>query len=109
MIEPSAHLIRPYGRKRVILDGTSNMKFISNFKSFSPAWVPRLWVTNGCGNFKLLVRTLRTCAYQPCKNESLTLTADPYLTVKIGCNVGKILKFMGQITLFKGVHVSMIS
>ena len=37
MIEPSAHLIRPYGRKRVILDGTSNMKFISNFKSFWPA------------------------------------------------------------------------
>ena len=25
MIEPSAHLIRPYGRKRVILDGTSNI------------------------------------------------------------------------------------
>ena len=55
-----------------------------------------------CGNFKLLVRTLHTCAYQPCKNESLTLTADPYLTVKIRCNIGEILKFTGQITLFKG-------
>ena len=48
------------------------------------------------------MRTLHTCAYQPCKNESLTLTADPYLTVKIGCNIGEILKFTGQITLFKG-------
>ena len=102
MIEPSAHLIRPYGRKRVILDGTSNMKFISNFKSFWPAWVTRLGVTDGFGNYQLLVWTLRTCAYQPCKNESLTLTADPYLTVKIGCNIGKILKFTGQIALFKG-------
>ena len=28
MIEPSAHLIRRYGRMRVIQDGTSNLKFI---------------------------------------------------------------------------------
>ena len=34
MIEPSAHLIRRYGRMRVIQDGTSNLKFISNFKLF---------------------------------------------------------------------------
>ena len=101
MIEPSAHLIRRYGRKRVILDGTSNLKYISNFKSFWPAWVTRLGVTDGFGNFKLLVRTLHTCAYQPCKNESLTLTADPYLTVKFGWNIEKILKFTGQIALFK--------
>ena len=33
MIEPSAHLIRRYGRMRVIQDGTSNLIFISNFKS----------------------------------------------------------------------------
>ena len=102
MIEPSAHLIRRYGRMRVIQDGTSNLKFISNFKSFWPAWVTRLGVTDGFWNFKLLVRTLHTCAYLPCKNESLTLTADPYLTVKIGCNIGEILKFTGQIALFKG-------
>ena len=62
----------------------------------------RLGVTDGFGNFKLLVRTLPTCVYQPCKNEGLTLIADPYLTVKFGCNIGKILKFTGQIALFKG-------
>ena len=101
MIEPSAHLIRRYGRMRVIQDGTSNMKFISNFKSFWPAWVTRLSVTDGFGNFKFLMRTLHTCAYPPCKNESLTLTADPYLTVKFGWNIEKILKFTGQIALFK--------
>ena len=28
MIEPSAHLIRRYGRMRVIQDGTSKLKFI---------------------------------------------------------------------------------
>ena len=44
-----------------------------------------------------------TCAYQPCKNEGLPLIADPYLTVKFGCNIGKILKITGQIALFKGV------
>ena len=65
MIEPSAHSIRRYGRMRVILDGTSNLKFISNFKSFWPSWETRLGVTDGFGNFKLLVRTLHTCAYHP--------------------------------------------
>ena len=34
--------------------------------------------------------------------KALHLKADPYLTVKIGCNIGEILKFTGQITLFKG-------
>ena len=62
----------------------------------------RLVVTDGFGNFKLLVRTLRTWAYQPSKNESLPLTADPYLTVKFGWNIENILKFTGQIALFKG-------
>ena len=38
----------------------------------------------------------------PAKNESLPLTADPYLTVKFGWNIEKILKFTGQIALFKG-------
>ena len=65
MIEPSAHLIRRYGRMRVIQDGTLKLKFISNFKHFWPAC---LGVTDGFGNFKLPVRTLHTCAYQPCKN-----------------------------------------
>ena len=83
MIEPSAHLIRRYGRERVILDGTSNMKFISNFKSFWPASVTRLGVTDGFGNFKLLVRTLRTCAYQTCKNESLSFNNRSILNCQI--------------------------
>ena len=34
MMEVTAHLIRRYGRMRAILDGTSNLKFISNFKTF---------------------------------------------------------------------------
>ena len=34
MIETSAHLIRRYGRMRVIQNGTSKLKFISNFKHF---------------------------------------------------------------------------
>ena len=34
MIELSAHLIRRYARMRVILDGTSNLQFISNFIIF---------------------------------------------------------------------------
>ena len=58
---------------RVILDGTSALKYISNFEIFWPEWVTRLGVTDGFGNFKLLVRTLLTCAYQPCKNEGLNL------------------------------------
>ena len=33
MKELCAQLIRGYGRMRVILDGTSNLKFISNFKN----------------------------------------------------------------------------
>ena len=70
--ERSAHLIRRYGRMRVILDGTSALKFISNFEFFWPAWVTSLGVTGRFGNFKLLVRTLLTCAYHPCKNEGLT-------------------------------------
>ena len=30
------------------------------------------------------------------------MTAGPCLTVKCGCNIGKISKFAGQIALFKG-------
>ena len=37
----------------------------------------------------------------PVRMKALPLTADPYLTVKFGCNIGKILKFAGQIALFK--------
>ena len=32
-------------------------------------------MTDGFGNYQLLVRTLRTCVYQPCKNESLHLNS----------------------------------
>ena len=38
----------------------------------------------------------------PVRMKALPLIADPYLTVKFGCNIGKILKFAGQIALFKG-------
>ena len=80
MIEPSAHLIRRYGRMRVIQDGTSKLKFISNFKHFWPAC---LGVTDGFGNFKLPVRTLHTCAYQPCKNPGLTFNSRSILNCQI--------------------------
>ena len=36
---------------------------------------PSLGVADGLGNFKLLVRTLHTCAHQPCKNEGLTFNS----------------------------------
>ena len=38
----------------------------------------------------------------PVRKKAYPLIADPYLTVKFGCNIGKILKFTGQIALFKG-------
>ena len=38
----------------------------------------------------------------PVRTKALPVIADPYLTVKFGCNIGKILKFTGQIALFKG-------
>ena len=65
MGELSAHSIRRYGRMRVILDGTSSLKFISNYKIFWSAWVTHLGVTDGFGNCKLLVGTLHACAYSP--------------------------------------------
>ena len=47
IIEPSAHVIRRYGRMRVVLDGTSTLKFISNFTNVltcmgDPPWGNRL-------------------------------------------------------------------
>ena len=45
----------------------------------------------------------------PVRVKALPLIVDPYLPVKVGCNVGKIIKITGQIALFKGVHVSMLS
>ena len=38
----------------------------------------------------------------PVRMKALPLIADPYLTVKCGWNIEKILKFTGQIALFKG-------
>ena len=38
----------------------------------------------------------------PVRTKALPVIADPYLTVKFGCNIGKFLKFTGQIALFKG-------
>ena len=37
----------------------------------------------------------------PVRMKAHPLIAYPYLTVKFGCNIGKILKFTGQIDLFK--------
>ena len=42
-----------------------------------------LGVTDGFGNFKLLVRTLHTCAYQPCKNEGLPFNSRFILNCQI--------------------------
>ena len=38
----------------------------------------------------------------PVRMKVLPLIANPYLTVKFGCNIGNFLKFKGQIALFKG-------
>ena len=69
-----------------------------------------LGVTDGFGNFKLLVRTLHTCAYQPCKDEGLSFNSRSILNCQnLVPYRENFLKFTGQIALFKGVHVSMIS
>ena len=44
---------------------------------------PSLGVTDGFRNFKLLVRTLLTCAGQPCKNEGLTVNSRSILNCQI--------------------------
>ena len=102
MIEPSAHLIRRYGRMRVIQDGTSNLKFISNFKSFCPAWMTRLGVTDGFGNCKLLVRTLHACAHHPCKNESLTFKSRSILNCQNWVQYRENLEIYGSNCPFQG-------
>ena len=75
MIELSAQVRRRYGHMRVSLDGTSNLIFFSNFHFFSPAWVTRLGVTANVRNFTLLVRTVHTYTYHPCKNERLAMSS----------------------------------
>ena len=75
LIELSAHVRRRYGHMRVSLDGTSKLIFISNFHFFSPAWVTRLGVTANVRNFKLLLRTVHTYTYHPCKNEGLAMSS----------------------------------
>ena len=80
-------------------------------KLFWPAWVTRL-----AKGWPMDLETLNfLCVlYSPVPTSSvrvkaLSLIADPYLTVKIGCNIGKILKITGQIAQFKRVHISIIS
>ena len=112
MIEPSAHLIGRYGRKRVILIGTSNLKFISNYIIVWPAWVTRLQVTDGFENFKLLVHTLHTCAYQPCKKEGLTFNSRSILNCQIWVQYRENFEIYGSNCPIQGGgggHVSMIS
>ena len=60
---------------RVSLDRTSNLKFISDFQFFLPAWVTRVGVTATFGNFKLLVCIVHTYTYQPWKNEGLAMSS----------------------------------
>ena len=45
--------------------------------------MPRLGVTDGFGNYKLLVRTLHTSAYRPCKNEGITFDSRSTLNCQI--------------------------
>ena len=95
MIELSAHVRRRYGHMRVSLDGTSKL-----FSFLSPAWVTRLGVTANVRNFKLLLRTVHTYTYHPCKNEGLAMS-NSHLNC-FGCNIGQILEFAGQIAIYKG-------
>ena len=60
---------------RVSLDGTSKLIIFSNFHFFSPAWVTRLGVTANVRNSKLLMRTVHTYTYHPCKNEGLAMSS----------------------------------
>ena len=87
---------------RVIQDGTSNLKFISNFKSFCSAWMTRLGVTDGFGNCKLLVRTLHACAHQPCKNESLTFKSRSILNCQNWVQYRENLEIYGSNCPFQG-------
>ena len=83
MIELSAHVRRRYGHMRVSLDGTSNLILFSNFHFFSPAWVTRLGVTANVRNITLLVRTVHTYTYHPCKNERLAMSSIAILNCQI--------------------------
>ena len=68
---------------RIILDGTSKLIFFSNFPFFSPAWVTRIGVPANVRNFKLLVRTVHTYTYHPCKNEGLAMSSVAILSYQI--------------------------
>ena len=83
LTKPSALVRRRYGHMRVSLDWTSNLIFFSNFHFFSPAWVTRLGVTANVRNFKLLVRTVHTYTYHPCKNEGLAMSSVAILNCQI--------------------------
>ena len=83
MIELSAQVRRRYGHMRVSLDGTSNLILFSNFHFFSPAWVTRLGVTANVRNITLLVRTVHTYTYHPCKNERLAMSSIAILNCQI--------------------------
>ena len=83
MIVLSAHVKRRYGHMRVSLDGTSKLIFFSNFHFFPPAWVTRLGVTANVRNITLLVRTVHTYTYHPCKNERLAMSSIAILNCQI--------------------------
>ena len=83
MHELSAYVRRRYGHMRVSLDWTSNLISFSNFHFFSPAWVTRLGVPANVRNSKLLVRTVHTYTYHPCKNERLAMSSVAILSYQI--------------------------
>ena len=74
-----------------------------------------LGVTDGFGNFKLLVRTLLACAYQPCKNEGLTYNSRSILNCQIWLQSRQNFEIYGSNCPIQvgggggGGHVSMIS
>ena len=83
MMEVSTQVRRRYGHMRVSLDGTSNLILFSDFHFFSPAWVTRLGVTANVSNITLLVRTVHTYTYHPCKNERLAMSSIAILNCQI--------------------------
>ena len=83
MIELSAYVRTRYGQYASQPRRDIKFDFFSNFHFFSPAWVTRLGVTANVRNFKLLVRTVHTYTYHPCKHERLAMSSVAILNCQI--------------------------
>ena len=57
---------------------------------------PSLGVTDGFGNFNLLLRTLLTCAYQLCKNEGFTYNSRSIFNCQIWVQSRQNLEIYGS-------------